>query len=349
VFNLTFYVTSLDSSCSAVLGFNWLRQHNPLIDWFSGQISFRSAVHRGPAPLTSPAEATSPLPPPPNLPVEPPTFSDPIPDSIPPIPESPPDSPFEIPKLKAPDIAFINAAAYMRASKLPGSITFQLFITPEGLKAKSSSSYQTDIPADMSAVPEEYHEFADVFNKQKADTLPPHRPYDLKIETEEGATLPPGRMYSLSSLEAETLKEYITENIRIGFIQSSKSPHGAPILFVKKKGGALRLCIDYRALNRITKKDRYPLPLLISDLLDTPRKSRIFTKIDLRHAYHLIRIAEGDEWKTTFRMCYGSFEWKVVPFGLTNAPAAFQHFMNDIFSDMLDVSVIIYLDDILIY
>ena len=233
----------------------------------------------------------------------------------------------------------------MRASKLPGSITFQMTFSPEGLSAKSTS---TDIPTDLSDIPEEYHEFADVFNKKKADTLPPHRSYDLKIETEDGAIPPHSRMYSLSPTELEALRVFIEENARSGFIRPSKSPHGAPILFVKKKGGDLRLCVDYRGLNRLTKKDRYPLPL-ISDLLDTPRKARVFTKIDLRHAYHLVRIADGDEWKTTFRTRYGSFEWLVVPFGLSNAPAAFQRFMNDIFSDMLDVSVIVYLDDILIY
>ena len=101
-------------------------------------------------------------------------------------------------------------------------------------------------------------------------------------------------------------------------------------------------------MNRITKKDHYPLPL-ISDLLDTSGRAQIYTKIDLQHAYHLVRIAEGDEWKTAFRTRYGSFEWLVMPFGLTNAPAAFQRFMNDVFSDMLDVCVIVYLDDILIY
>ena len=112
--------------------------------------------------------------------------------------------------------------------------------------------------------------------------------------------------------------------------------------------GGLRLCIDFRGLNKISKKDRYPLPF-ISDLLSTAGKARIYTTIDLRHAYHLIRIAEGDEWKTAFRTCYGSFEWLVMPFGLTNAPAAFQRYMNDIFSDLLDVNIIIYLDDILVY
>ena len=88
---------------------------------------------------------------------------------------------------------------------------------------------------------------------------------------------------------------------------------------------------------------------MVADLLDAPKKARIYSKIDLKHAYHLVRIAEGDEWKTAFRTRYGSYEWLVMPFGLTNAPAVFQRFMNDIFSDMLDVSVVVYLDDILIY
>ena len=155
-------------------------------------------------------------------------------------------------------------------------------------------------------------------------------------------------MYSLSPSELEALRIFIDENVRSGFIKPSNSPHGAPILFVKKKDGSLRLCVDYRGLNKITKKDRYPLPL-ISDLLDTPRKARLYTKIDLRHAYHLVRVADGEEWKTTFRTRYGSFEWLVMPFGLSNAPAVFERFMNDIFSDLLDVCVIVYLDDILIY
>lgn len=155
-------------------------------------------------------------------------------------------------------------------------------------------------------------------------------------------------MYSLSQTETKALREFVDEHLRINFIRPSSSAHGAPILFVKKKDGSLRLCVDYRGLNRISKKDRYPLPL-ISDLLDAPGNAKIYTKIDLRHAYHLVRIAEGDEWKTTFRTRYGSFEWLVMPFGLSNAPAAFQRFMNDIFSDLVDECVIVYLDDILIY
>ena len=134
----------------------------------------------------------------------------------------------------------------------------------------------------------------------------------------------------------------------MGFIRPSHSPGGAPVLFTQKKDGSLRLCVNFRGLNKITKKDCYPLPR-ISDLLNSPRRARIFTKIDLRHAYHLVRIREGDEWKTAFRTRYGSFEWSVMPFGLTNSPAAFQRMMNEIFSDLLDLSVLVYLDDILIY
>ena len=155
-------------------------------------------------------------------------------------------------------------------------------------------------------------------------------------------------MYQLSRVEIQTLCDFIDEHLRSGFIHQTSSPHGAPVLFVKKKDGGLRLCIDYRGLNKISKKDRYPLPF-ISDLLSTASKARIYTTIDLRHTYHLVQITDGDEWKTAFRTRYSSFEWLVMPFGLTNAPAAFQRFMNDIFSDLLDVHVIIYLNDILIY
>ena len=143
-------------------------------------------------------------------------------------------------------------------------------------------------------------------------------------------------MYSLSQSELQALRAFIDKNLHTGFIQSASSPHGAPILFVCKKDGSLQLYIDYQGLNKITKKDRYPL-LLISNLLSTAGKARIYTTLDLQHAYHIVCITEGDKWKTTFHTCYGSFQWHVMPFGLTNAPAAFQHFMNDIFKDLLNI------------
>ena len=165
---------------------------------------------------------------------------------------------------------------------------------------------------------------------------------------DEGTVPPFGPIYSLSQEELAALRKFIDENLATGFIRPSRSPCEAPVLFIRKKDGSLRLCVDFRGLNQISKKDRYPLPL-ISDLLDAPRKARVYTKIDLRHMYHLVRITEGDEWKTAFRTRYRSFEWLVMPEGLTNAPAAFQRFMNDIFADMIDVNVIVYLDDILVY
>ena len=155
-------------------------------------------------------------------------------------------------------------------------------------------------------------------------------------------------LYPLSQSEVSALHEFIDEHLAMGFIRPSNSLFGAPVLFIKKKDGSLWLCVDFQRLNSITRKDKYPLPL-VSDLLTAPAKAKFFTKIDLRHAYHLVRISPGDEWKTAFHTRYGSFEWLVMPFRLTNAPSGFQRFLNTIFADLLDVFVIIYLDDILIF
>jgi len=234
----------------------------------------------------------------------------------------------------------------MPACKLKGSTKYQLQLHPsDSVKAHSSSA---STPPDLDIVPLEYHDYADVFSKAKASELPPHRDYDLKIDLEEGTSPPLGTLYSLSLVELSALRTFINENLNTGFICPTASSHAAPVLFVKKKDGSLCLCVDFRGLNKITKKDRYPLPL-ISDLLDSPSRAKIYSKIDLRHAYHLVQIALGDEWKTAFRTCYGSYKWLVMPFGLTNAPAAFQHFVNTVFADMLDVCVVVYLDNILIY
>ena len=200
----------------------------------------------------------------------------------------------------------------------------------------------------MKGVPNIYHHFSDVFSKGRANSLPLHREYDLKIDIDETAKAPLGPVYPLSQSELGALEEFIDEHLNMGFIRPSNSLFGAPVLFVKKKDGSLRLCVNFRRLNSITRKDKYPLPL-VSDLLAAPSKAKFFTKIDLWHTYHLVWISPGDEWKTAFRTRYGSFEWLVMPFGLTNAPASFQCFLNTIFSDLLDVFVIIYLDDILIF
>src|SRR6202021_1696855 len=202
--------------------------------------------------------------------------------------------------------------------------------------------------SDLKLIPPEFHDFADVFSKKEAQKLPEHRPYDLRIGTEEGKTPPFGPVYNLSPAELKVLKEYIDDNLAKGFIRHSRSPAGAPILFVKKKDGNLRLCVDYHGINNITVKNRYPLPLA-SEFIDRIGNSKYFTTLALRAGSHSLRMAPGEEWKTAFRCRYGLFEYTVIPFGLCNAPGAFQHFTNDAFRDYLDSFVEIYLDDILIH
>ena len=197
-------------------------------------------------------------------------------------------------------------------------------------------------------LPKEYHEFMPLFKKAVADVLPPHRQYDHKITLKEGFTPPFGPIYSLSIPELKALREWLDENLSKGFIRASSSPAGAPILFVKKSDGSLRLCVDYRGLNAGTIKNRYPLPLIRETLMRLS-KARYYTALDVRSAYNLLRVAEGDEWKTAFRTRYGLYESLVMPFGLTNAPADFQRFINDVLHPFLDAFCTAYLDDILIY
>ncbi len=138
-----------------------------------------------------------------------------------------------------------------------------------------------------------------MFSKAKASVLTDHQPYNLKITLEDGTAPPLGPVYSLSQEELKAHHKFIDENVAMGFITPSRSSHKAPVLFIKKKDGSLQLCVNFQGINHITKKDRYSL-LLISDLLDAPHKARIYTKINLRHAYHLVCIAAGDKWKTVF-------------------------------------------------
>lgn len=199
-------------------------------------------------------------------------------------------------------------------------------------------------------IPPEYEDLSKVFSESLANQLPPHRGHlDHSIPLEEGAKPTFGPIYNLSETELEVLKEYIETNLEKGFIRPSSSPYGAPVLFIKKPhGGGLRLCVDYRALNRVTIKNRYPLPL-ITELFDRLRKAKYFSKLDLRAAYHLIRVALGEEWKTAFRTRYGHFEYLVMPFGLTNAPATFQSYINTALRTALDKFSIAFIDDILVY
>ncbi|GJT55617.1 putative reverse transcriptase domain-containing protein [Tanacetum coccineum] len=190
-------------------------------------------------------------------------------------------------------------------------------------------------------------EFADVF-PDELPGLPPAREIEFGIELIPGAEPISKALYRMAPVELKELKEQLQEMLENGFIRPSVSPWGAPVLFVKKKDGSMRLCIDYRELNRITIRNRYPLPR-IDDLFDQLQGAKYFSKIDLRSGYHQLRVREQDISKTAFRTRYGHYEFLVMPFGLTNAPAVFMDLMNRIFHEYLDKFVIVFIDDILVY
>ena len=206
-----------------------------------------------------------------------------------------------------------------------------------------------EAPKSTVVLPPEYAEFEDVFNQTEAAKLPGHRPsIDHEINLLPGTEPPYKPLYNMSESELATLRDYIETNLASGFIRRSSSSAGAPILFVKKKDGTLRLVVDYRGLNSITIKDRYPLPL-IPDMLDRLAEAEVFTKLDLITAYNEIRIKKGQEWMSAFRTRYGNFEYCVMPFGLCNAGATFQSFVDSVLKSVIDRKVIVYLDDILIF
>jgi len=278
--NLDFYITPLNSSCSLVLGYNWLAQHNPLIDWVNMSINFYLSLQENFA-LSHIAANTSLA----SL-------------SLLDIPLQSSDSAVSISasetsmsNSKQPNIAIIGAAAFLHASKLIGSNNFKLCLCFSDIQANSAKLAETP---DLSNIPSKYHEFANIFSKTKAEILPPHCSYDLKINLKEGAQPPVGPIYSLSASEQEALKEFIEKNLNMSFIQPTSSPHNILVLFVKKKDGSLYLCVDFCGLNCISKKDCYLLSL-ISNLLDSPCKAQVYSKIDLHHTYHLVHIANGDE------------------------------------------------------
>jgi hypothetical protein len=178
--------------------------------------------------------------------------------------------------------------------------------------------------------------------------LPPRREIDFSIDLLLVSAPISKSPYRMSLPKLTELKLQLQELLHKEYIRPSVLPWGAPILFVKNKDGTLRLCIDYRQLNKMTIKNKYPLPR-INDLFDQVGGAKIFSKLDLQSGYHQIRIKDEDINKTTFRTRYGHYEFVVIPFGLTNAPATFMCLMNSIFSQYLDKFVVVFIDDILVY
>ncbi|KAK3570071.1 hypothetical protein QTP86_010237 [Hemibagrus guttatus] len=203
-------------------------------------------------------------------------------------------------------------------------------------------------PAAHGHLPHQYTDFVEVFSKVRAARLPSHQVWDCAIDLLPNTSLPKGRIYPLSLPESKAMEEYIETALAAGHIRPSTSPAAAGFFFVGKRDGGLRPCIDYRGLNAITVRYPYPLPL-VPAALEQLRGARVFSKLDLRSAYNLVRIHEGDEWKTAFHTTSGHYEYCVMPFGLTNAPAVFQALINGVFQDLLGKGVIAYIDDILVY
>ncbi|KAI0997402.1 hypothetical protein K3495_g10783 [Podosphaera aphanis] len=201
----------------------------------------------------------------------------------------------------------------------------------------------------MEKLPRQYYKFANLFKKEEIDKLPPHRPgRDHEIRLEPNKEIPWGPLYGMSRDELLVRRKTLTDLLDKNYIRASSSPAGAPVLFVRKPGGGLRFCVDYRALNSMSKADRYPLPL-IKETLAKLRRAKWFTKLDVRAAFHKLRIKEGGEWKTAFRTRFGLFEWLVMPFGLSGAPASFQRYINETSREYLDEFCSAYVDDVLIY
>ncbi|GJS45781.1 putative reverse transcriptase domain-containing protein [Tanacetum coccineum] len=220
-----------------------------------------------------------------------------------------------------------------------GCHVFLANITATKDEDKSKGKRLEDVPV--------VREFPEVF-PEDLPGIPPTRQVEFRIDLVPGAAPVARAPYRLAPSEMKELAEQLQELTDKGFIRPSSSPWGAPVLFVKKKDGSFRMCIDYRELNKLTVKNRYPLPR-IDDLFDQLQGSSIYSKIDLRSGYHQLRVREEDILKTAFRTRYGHYEFQVMPFGLTNAPAVFMDLMNRVCKPYLDKFVIVFIDDILIY
>jgi hypothetical protein len=197
-------------------------------------------------------------------------------------------------------------------------------------------------------LPDWLRDLSAAFLPRLADQLPPHRSWDHRIELMPGREPPYQKSRPLSPAELQVVRKWLDDNLSKGFIRESRARCAAPLLLAAKPGGGVRICQDYRGLNSVTIKNRYPLPL-IRETLDAVSKAKVFTKLDVIAAFNKLRIAEGHEWKTAFITRFGLFESLVMPFGLCNAPASFQHYINHTLFDLLDVICTAYLDDVLVF
>ena len=310
----------------AILGKSWLDRWNPDIDWREGTISIqvgkRKVVLKSDTPTAGGREISS-------------IFGRRA--------ESKQVSALQMKRLARKEKVYVALVRPTLEDK--GDKKDQEFMEANAIMDLDDAKIETPFPREVKDI---LVEFQEVFPKELPAGLPPKRAVDHRIELLPGTEPPHRAPYRMSTQALDELKKQLKELTDNGYIQPSVSPFGAPVLFVPKKDGGFRMCVDYRALNKSTIRNRYPLPR-IDDLLDRLGGANFFTKIDLRSGYHQIRVHPDDVPKTAFRTRYGHFEFLVLPFGLTNAPATFMHLMHSIFREHLDTFVIIFLDDILVY
>ncbi|CAJ2661631.1 unnamed protein product [Trifolium pratense] len=251
---------------------------------------------------------------------------------------------------KVPSIKLVNNKSFAHAMQNGAEVCFLTICQPaQNLDIPTCLLLQ---PADAdfpipTLIAQVLQEFPDIFKEPSA--LPPHRlGFDHNIPLKEGSEPFNMKPYRYSLIQKTIIDNLITEMLNQGIIQHSNSPFSSPTVLVRKKDGSWRLCVDFRRLNHLTIKDRFPIPL-IEDLLDELSGSSIFSKLDLKSGYHQLRMAKGEEYKTAFKTHSGHYEYLVMPFGLTNAPASFQALMNHLFKPFLRKFVIIFFDDLLIY
>jgi hypothetical protein len=309
-----------------ILGMPWLKQHDPRIGFASHTLTFESEYCQRHCNIPGKPNKVHAL------------------HQVP--PKARPVDLLDRPKsLQSRDIAKVSlnaCAAYARRN-------YRMFtVTIEQIDHYLSQSDHAEPLNPETLLPPEIRDFWDVFSPKEAEKLPPHRSHDHDIRLLEGKTPPFGPLYPMSREELQALKEWLEENLRKGFIRPSSSPAASPVLFVKKPDGGLRFCVDYRGLNNISVKDRYPLPL-VKESLNNLKGMKFFSKVDIIAAFNNVRMKAGQEYLTAFRTRFGLYESLVMPFGLSGAPATFQRFINDTLREYLDVFCTAYLDDILIY
>ena len=329
-----------------ILGLPWLERHNPYVNWKEHTITFGESCLKN---LCCLFETSIPY-------LNSKCLSEKIPSDTLTSSRNKQESPI----ISSSPPSETTAQKFTLMSHQEGNTTFALSLNDLDLLLDESmqrlpttklANVTHTIPKNADPVkflPPQYHDFLDVFDREQANKLPPHRSWDHSIDLQPGKQPPAARPYSMNQHELKALREYLDKELAKGFIRVSRSPVSAPVLFVKKSNGDLRFCIDYRGLNAITIKNRYSLPL-ISETLSQLSRAKFYTKLDIISAFNKLRIKEGDEWKAAFTCRYGLFEPLVLPFGLCNGPASFQSYINHALRGLLDNFCTAYMDDILIY